>query len=233
MSYLSDLFFPPLCEICKSILTENENAVCLDCLSSLPFNDPVDVRDSLMDTFSDAGGRIVYAAALFHYGKEGGVRKLIHSLKYRANKDLAHHAGRLAASMLEKQMTGIIDPIDLMIPVPLHPQKRRQRGYNQSELICRGAASILNIPVHTAVLRRRLYTRKQAGRNMDGRVSNVDKAFELYAPNILRHGQHVLLVDDVITTGATIRACIEPLITVPGIRISILSLACTQIVSYY
>ena len=167
--------------------------------------------------------RIEYATAYLRYEKGGKVQSLIHSLKYHDNKELGYLLGRQIARELQADHSPICT-VDLLIPVPLHPRKKRQRGYNQSEWIASGIRSIWDIPIDTQSLARTTHTSTQTRKAIYDRWLNVCSIFNVIHPESLKN-KHILLIDDVITTGATISACAKALSGIPGIRISILALS--------
>ncbi len=146
-----------------------------------------------------------------------------HSLKYHDNKELGYLLGRQIARELQADHSPICT-VDLLIPVPLHPRKKRQRGYNQSEWIASGIRSIWDIPIDTRSLARTTHTSTQTRKAIYDRWLNVCSIFNVIHPESLKN-KHILLIDDVITTGATISACAKALSGIPGIRISILALS--------
>jgi ComF family protein len=220
---LLHLFFPRLCLLCKSPLIEAEEQICLECFCDLPY---VSFHPQAGNPVSMLfAGKIpfVSATAFLQYGKGGKVQRLAHAFKYHGNKKLACQLGRQAGIFLQSEITR--PPVDYLIPVPLHPKRERKRGYNQSEWICRGLASVLPVPIHSTAIQRRVQTRTQTRKTLHERWLNMQNVFVLNEAEALR-GRHVLLVDDVCTSGSTLLACAETLLAVPGIRISILALAC-------
>lgn len=218
------LFYPEGCRLCRTPLVEGEQQLCLRCLHALPRTDCVDgVCVKAEQLFA---GRFPFGTAFsfLEYRKESAVQRLIHSLKYHDNKELAYILGRLAAN--EMQRAGrCIDPVDLLLPVPLHPRKQRQRGYNQSEWIAYGLQSIWHLPVETEALRRTRPTKTQTQRTSnEQRRENVQGAFAVARPEVFRN-KHILLIDDVITSGSTLEACAQALRSVPGVTVSFFSLA--------
>lgn len=218
------LFYPEGCRLCRTPLVEGEQQLCLRCLHALPRTDCVDgVCVKAEQLFA---GRFPFGVAFsfLEYRKESSVQRLIHSLKYHDNKELAYILGRLAAN--EMQQAGrCLAPVDLLLPVPLHPRKQRQRGYNQSEWIAYGLQSIWHLPVETQALRRIRPTETQTQRaSNEQRRENVQGAFAVTCPEAFRH-KHILLIDDVITSGSTLEACVQALRSVPGVTVSFFSLA--------
>ena len=143
-------------------------------------------------------------------------------MKFHGNSDLCVFMGRQMG--LELLQSGRFDDIDLLVPVPLHWRRRLQRGYNQSELLCRGISQLLHRPVNTRALKRHRYTDQQSLQASTDREENVKDAFSLRRPDDLV-GKHILLVDDVLTTGATLVSCCEALSKVNNLKISIATLS--------
>lgn len=219
---LLNLFFPNLCLLCKEPLVEGEKHICLHCLCDLPRTGYYDLETNPVAQLFFGKTTVIRATALFHYEKGGNVRQLIHALKYHDNKELGYELGRMFA--LEYQKTSLFDQVDLLIPVPLHPKKQKQRGYNQSEWIARGISEMLNIPINTTSLCRNKKTDTQTHKQVYERWSNVQDVFSITDKKNLLH-KHIVLIDDVITTGSTIGACAEALVSIPDIKISLLSIA--------
>lgn len=222
LNELLNLFFPQLCLLCKKPLIKGEEHLCICCLSDLP-------RTHFPDTESNPAAQLFMgkvdisrASALYFYEKESHIQQLIHALKYHDNKELGFYLGRIATQ--EFRNTKLFEATDLLLPVPLHPQKLRQRGYNQSEWIARGISSQLNIPIDTFTLQRREQTDTQTNKHVYERWENVQDVFFVANTDSLK-GKHILLIDDVITTGSTIGACAETLLTIPGVSISMFAIA--------
>lgn len=218
------LFYPEECRVCRTPLVEGEQQLCLRCLHALPRTDCVDgvcVRAEQL-----FAGKLPFGVAFsfLEYRKESAVQHLIHSLKYHDNKELAYLLGRIAAAESTSIARGI-ERVDLLLPVPLHPRKQRQRGYNQAEWIAYGLQSIWHLPVETDALSRIRPTDTQTRRSSnEQRRENVLGAFAVASAEALRD-KHILLVDDVITSGSTLEACAQALRGVPGTTVSFFSLA--------
>lgn len=220
---LLNLFYPNLCLLCEAALVDGEEQLCARCLCRLPytrFADPVNnpVAHLLIDK-----EKIVSATAYLRFEQGSRVQRLIHALKYHGNKKLGYLLGRYAALELLRTDASFAEA-DLILPVPLHPRKHRKRGYNQSEWIARGIASVLDIPVCTTAVRRDVMTESQTRKTGYDRWTNVDAVFSVSDPDGIK-GRHVLVVDDVITTGATAGACIDVLSAVEGVQISFFTLS--------
>jgi ComF family protein len=215
------LFFPRLCVACKAPLVKGEEHICLKCLCDLPHADLFMSTDNPVAKLF-AGMCVDYATAFLHFEKKNKVQRLIHSLKYYGNKQLAYTLGRHAAMALQSHP--VCQSLDFLIPVPLHPKRKRARGYNQSEWICRGLSSILHVEVHTTALQRQIKTNTQTKKTIYERRTSMQDVFAPADVENLR-GRRVLLVDDVVTSGSTLSACAEVLLSVPDVHVNILALA--------
>lgn len=215
------LFYPKLCILCKEPLTQAEESICLKCVCSLPRTNYHRQENNPVRQLFTGKVHITDASAWLHYEKGGSVQKLIHSFKYHGNRQLALQTGRLMAA----ELAPFIEDIDLLIPVPLHRKRERQRGYNQSTQICSGMASVLNVPICTDVLYRMEQSHSQTNKTLFGRSTDVSRLYVLRNTQLIE-GRHVLLVDDVITSGSTVYACAETLLDIPDITVSVLTLAC-------
>lgn len=223
--YLEDfwfLLFPHICEACGTALYKNEGPVCFKCLYDLPRTDYcMDLENPVVNLFT---GRIKVekATALFEFHKGSRFRKLLHGLKYKNKPEIGILLGKeLGAEMLKSKN---FEDIDFIIPVPLHPNRQKQRGYNQSEMIGEGISKVTKIPVLINHLVRAKETVTQTKMTKDERWKNVSGKFVINNPEMLEN-KHVLLIDDVITTGSTIEACGEVLLAVKGLKLSIAVLA--------
>lgn len=218
---LLNLFFPRLCLICQTPLVEGEGHICLHCRQELPYTHFTDPKaNPVYELFREVPA--ANATALLHFRKGGRGQKLIHALKYRGYKRLGLELGRMAVTA--NRQSGLFETVDLLLPVPLHPKRLRQRGYNQSEWIAQGIRSATGLPVDTTHLRRVRENISQTHKQIFERAENVQDIFRLEDPEALA-GKHVLLIDDVITTGSTLKACAKALQAAPDIRISILGIA--------
>jgi ComF family protein len=162
------------------------------------------------------------AAAFSFYNKGSRIKNLIHNLKYKGIKEIGYELGRIYALSLKS--SGFTNDFDLIIPVPLHPLKKRIRGFNQSETISSGIADVTGLPVNTNSLARKSVSATQTKRSRYERWTNVEGIFQVTDPEIIK-GRHILLVDDVITTGSTIESCANELLKVEGVKVSVVALA--------
>jgi ComF family protein len=160
------------------------------------------------------------ATAFFYYRKGSNYCHIIHELKYNNGKEIGKTMGRDIAS--EIPGSGFFNDIDVIIPSPIHRDRIRQRGYNQSEWIAKGIAEVTNIPVNNKAMTRKAY-KSQVNQSAFERWENVKDTFELHQPELFS-GKHILIVDDVLTTGATITACASTFLPVQGVRFSVIIL---------
>ncbi|MEM1319187.1 MAG: ComF family protein [Bacteroidota bacterium] len=218
------LFYPRLCLSCQQHLIPEQEVVCLSCEYHLPrTNYHLERENPFTERF---WGRvnIEAGAALYHFSKGGRTQRLIHQLKYQGAKRVGLKLGQLYGHLLRDSPH--FDQIDLIVPVPLHPRRERQRGYNQAALFAAGLSQSMQLPWSAKALRRQENTATQTAKSRLDRFENVRRAFVSADPTSLQH-QHLLLVDDVLTTGATLEACAETLLKVPGTRISMATIALT------
>jgi len=165
------------------------------------------------------------AAALMYYEPRSEVAQIVYQLKYADRPDIGEDMGRVMAN--EMQLAGFFDDIDLLLPVPLSPKRLRQRGYNQSEQLAQGISDITHLPIFTKVVRRKHFLQSQTQLNRQQRQANVQDMFQLCDATQFQD-KHVLLIDDICTTGATLIACADAVRKIPGIRISVLTLGFTK-----
>lgn len=165
----------------------------------------------------------VYSAAAFYFFTKGGkVQQLLHNLKYNGKKELGYEIGKLYG--LELKSAPLFNNVECVIPVPLHQIKLKKRGYNQSDFFADGLAESLQIPSHKEILFRAKATSTQTKKSAFERWLNVDSIFKLRNENKIE-GKHILLVDDVITTGSTFESCASALLSVPGTKVSVAAIA--------
>lgn len=205
--YIKDflsLVFPNLCCACGASLVQYENLVCIKCLYQLPYTDyHLDEENRLAKQFWGKV-QINSAAAFLSFTQKGRVQKLMHQLKYNNQPEIGIELGRLYGLELKKREQ--YHKIDAIIPVPLHPKKQKKRGYNQSEQFAIGLSKSLNKPIDIQILKRIKFADSQTSMNRGKRYENMKTIFKAYERDSLPN--HVLLVDDTITTGATLEACV-------------------------
>ena len=219
---LLDLISPRLCVVCGHRLTATEEVICATCNFHLPRTGfHRHAYDNEMAKLFWVLTPIEKATALFYYEAHAETANIIYELKYKNHPEIGEVMGRMVARELEH--SGFFDGIDGIVPVPLAKKRLRQRGYNQSLEIARGISEITGLPLFNKVLRRTVFEGSQTSLGRWERNENVEQVFELRdAPTI--QGKHLLIVDDVVTTGATVIACAKELCKAGGVRISVLSL---------
>lgn len=216
-----NLFYPRLCILCSRPLIKGEEQICLHCLARLPY-----IRyesQQRVDSWFAGKSEIQYGRAYLHYEKGSSVQRLIHDLKYHGNKELAYLLGRWAFLRLQAEQSPLCQA-EILLPIPLHPKKKRQRGYNQAEWIAKGIASVLSIPIDTTSVVRQVKTDTQTRRHIYERWTNMEEVFTLISDEALK-GKRVLLVDDVLTTGATFNSCASVVDGIAEIRLMAFALA--------
>jgi ComF family protein len=222
---LISIIYPTYCAACGNVLYKNEEGICLNCLIDLPkthfHSNP---ENEVARIF---WGRIPVenATSFMYFTQNSRFRQILHEIKYHNQQKLGFQFGRMFG--LELKNTSFAGA-DMIHPVPLHSSKLRKRGYNQSELIANGIGDALNIPVFSDCITRIIPTLTQTNKSRYERWENVKGTFRITKEHLLRQ-KHVLLIDDVITTGATIEACAEALLGVEGVKVSIASLACVKL----
>ena len=224
MSPLQSIFqalFPSTCACCGQVLTAGESQICVGCLADLPQTGYSTYEDNPAERKLLGRIHFEHATAMLLYRSGGTVRQMVHAMKFHQCPELCVIMGRQMG--LDLMRSGHFDDVDILLPVPLHWLRQLGRGYNQSELLCRGISEVMARPISTGNLIRHRNTLKQSQQSADNRVANVEGAFRVKKPDLLA-GHHVLLVDDVMTTGATLTACADVLAGIPGIRISVATL---------
>jgi len=221
---LAHLLFPRLCEGCQQPLIYQEDVLCLGCALSLPRSGFHDIP--LNEAALRLAGRIPFerATAFGIFTVEGLLQHLLHRLKYKGRSGIGRYLGQQAGrDLLNASWASDLNGI---VPVPLHPAKERLRGFNQAGILAGGLSEVLRIPVCDKLLQRTRHTSSQTQKSREERVQNVGTAFALRQPPA--PGSHLLLVDDVLTTGATLESAARPLLLEPDVRISILAFALAQ-----
>ena len=216
------LIYPRYCEACGSNLYKHEDLICNQCIITLPHsNYHLSPANEINLLFA---GRVplIHALCIFNFEKSGRVQKLIHALKYQNQMGLGIWLGNYYANLLK--VNSILEDVDLLIPIPLHKKKLKQRGYNQSECFAKGLSEVFERPMLNNCILRLSETSTQTKKKKFERWQNVEGVFKINNPSILEN-KHVLLVDDVITTGATIDATWQAIKDIEGIKISVISIA--------
>lgn len=220
--YLTELFFPRLCVTCGDRLIEQEQWICLHCLHHIPRTNFHLEADNAVARLFYGRVRIEHATSFFYFSKGSQYQTLIHDLKYKGMKELGAEMGKHFG--IDLMQSNDFSAVDLICPVPLHPKKEKKRGYNQSWWIACGIATQLQKPLLDDNLVREVFTETQTRKNRYERWQNVEGIFTLKNPEAFM-GKHILLVDDVVTTGATLEACAQAILSQTDARVSIATLA--------
>jgi ComF family protein len=216
------LFYPHICTGCGSDLLEQNNLLCVRCIHDLPHTGFAQFANNPVEKLFWGRIKITSAHSEFHFSKEFLVQHLIHRLKYKTDTRIGHYLGELMGKTLlaSPRFRGI----DGLVPLPLYADKQRKRGYNQAAIICNGISSVMNIPVMYDHVIRQYATETQTHKHRTERWENVKGSFRLKNVNALKN-RHLLLVDDVITTGATLEACGSVILQAENAELSIATLA--------
>ena len=222
--YLNDffnLFFPDLCIVCNSHLVNQEELICTKCLYNLPkTNYHKEIENPVSQLFWGRT-KVEYATGFFTFSKGSKYQGMMHKFKYHGNKEIGYVLGKTFGNQLRNS---VFNQIDIIIPVPLHKSKLKKRGYNQSEWIAKGLSETIKKPLDIKSFIRSVATETQTRKSRFERWKNVEKIFKVTNENALK-GYHILLVDDVVTTGSTLEACANAILEIKDTKVSIAALA--------
>lgn len=219
---LLDLISPRLCVICGHRLSVTEECICTSCNFHLPRTDyHRNAYENEMAKLFWGQIPVERATAFFYYEAHAETANILYELKYKGHPEIGEVIGRQFAN--EIKSSGFFDEIDGIVAVPLARKRQRQRGYNQSLEIARGVSEMTGLPIFDKVVKRTTFEGSQTSKGRWERNENVENVFELTDANAIR-GKHLLVIDDVVTTGATIIACAKELIKAGNVKISILAL---------
>jgi ComF family protein len=221
---LLHLFIPHHCAGCGSDIMSREQVLCMHCINRLPVTGFHNHADNPVEKTFWGRMPVADAASYLYFSKDSLLQHIVHELKYKGNKELGLFMGRKMGEVLLQthRFTGI----SALVPLPLFAARERKRGYNQALILCIGMAEVLSLPVLGDVICRHTSSETQTNKNRINRWLNMQGKFELKQPEAIA-GKHILLVDDVITTGATLEACGQELLTAPDSRLSIMTMAYT------
>ena len=223
---LLEFFYPTLCITCGNRLIVQERFLCFDCWSDLPVTNFHLLPENKVEQLFWGRTNIESATAFFTYKKGSKYQNLIHYIKYKGMKELGAETGRrFGFSLLESDQ---YRTIDIIVPVPLHNVKQKKRGYNQSEWIGKGISETIQKPLVVNNLNRNIHTSTQTRKNRFERWENVENIFGINDSGQFI-GKHILLIDDVVTTGSTLEACAEQLLKIEGVKVSIATLGFADI----
>ncbi|WP_041301328.1 ComF family protein [Lacinutrix sp. 5H-3-7-4] len=219
---LINLFFPKVCSACKLLLNDNEKYICTTCRHNLPVTNYHKTNDDFVKKVFYGRAKLEQATALLRFEKKGIVQQLLHDLKYREQQQIGTFLGKWLG--IELKETNNYNAIDMVIPVPLHKTKLGSRGYNQVEKFGKEIALALNTEYQDKILQKITNTSSQVNKKRFARWQNNTELFAVTNTQKLNN-KHILLVDDIITTGATLEACIAELNKANNIKISIATMA--------
>lgn len=225
MKWIGDfisLIYPRLCCTCGRHLLKEENYLCFICLNDLPYTGYLNIRENAIYEIFQGRIQIKQAASWLHFERGNKTQMIMHELKYRSNPEIGNYLGEKMGLEMKKSLN--FEDVDAIVPVPIHKNKKRQRGYNQSDFIAQGIGYSLNQPVFSKDVERRFNSQSQTRKRRYERWENVHSAF-IVRSGFLNKCRHVLLVDDVITTGATIESLAHSLLSVRNLSISVVTLA--------
>ena len=216
------LFYPHVCTGCGTDLLPVDNLLCLKCITHLPHTRYAQYANNPIEKMLWGILPITAAHSEFYFAKESLIQHLIHQLKYKSNQQIGVYLGELTGRSLVTSSR--FNDLDYLVPLPLYPDKERKRGYNQAAVICLGMSAVMNVPVLNNNIVRRRFTETQTKKHRTERWQNVAGSFMVNDTSQLE-GKNILLVDDEITTGATLAACGSVIANISGARLSIATLS--------
>jgi len=220
-----NIFFPDVCVCCNEHLTRNEETICLVCRHDLPLTNFTNEAHNLVEKSFYGRIQIENATALFYFLKKGLTQQLLHELKYKNQQQIGIFTGNWLGIEIKK--SNRFKNIDYIIPVPLHPKKHKTRGYNQVTTFGKSLENVLKIPFKENFLKKISSTKTQTKKIRLDRWKNVQELFVVENLEKLEH-KHILLIDDIITTGSTLEACCKSFSKIKGLKISIACIAYTK-----
>ena len=221
---LLHLFFPHICAGCSTDVLDEQELICSTCIRSLPFTEFEKIENNPVEKLFWGRTKIQHASSIFYFITDSPLQEIIHHIKYKNYPELGMYMGKIMGLQLKNILS--INNIDFMLPMPLHPKKEYARGYNQASVLCQGIQETIEIPYLDHVLIRNFNTDTQTKKSRIERWENVAEVFEITDPSVIQE-KHILLIDDVITTGASTEACANLLLKNKAASVSICSLAYT------
>lgn len=222
LQHLINLFYPKSCAGCASFLLTNEWIICTSCRHKIPLTNHhlLDENEVVKKFYGRVS--LEFGGALFYFHKQGIAQELIHKLKYKGQEEIGEAIGSWYAEELKSIES--IKTVDFIIPVPLHEKRLRQRGYNQVAKFGLALAAELAIPYNDTILFRKTHATSQTRKNLLDRTEVINETFDVLFDE-QHHGKHFMVIDDVITTGATLEACCNAILKIPNAKISIVCMA--------
>lgn len=222
---LLDLLFPPICVGCNHKLVQGETLICTICFSSFPETNAHTLVDNAITNHFVGKTTITYGFALYKLRKQSHLERVLFAMKYKNQPKIGEMLGWHYGNILHQ--APIMETIDGIVAIPLHPKRFKERGYNQSDFFAKGLSAALNLPLHTKCVERIRYTPSQTTKNKIERMANLAGAFKVIQPALLAD-KHLLLVDDILTTGATLTACTDALLTAGIAKVSVATIAVVE-----
>jgi ComF family protein len=222
---ISHLFFPRTCAGCGTELPEAGQCLCLRCIHNLPLTHFERHPENPIEKLFRGRVPIVAASAFCYFSKDSSLQNIMHEFKYQGKREIGECLGRKMGSSLHQSMR--FNSIDAIVPLPLFASREKKRGYNQASILCEGIGHAFKLPVLNQAIMRTTATKTQTHKNRINRWQNMQGKFQLAERDRLAN-KHLLLVDDIITTGATLDACANELLKAEGSRVSIVALAYTE-----
>lgn len=222
LHYLLQLIYPNVCICCQNHLVASEQFVCTACLLEFPETNFHLQADNAMEKVFWGRAKIERAIALLYYKKGGKMSKLLFALKYNDNPEIAVFLGKYYGSKLLDFIRA--NKVDAVVAIPLHKRKQKMRGYNQSAMLAKGMSETLQIADLSNYVQRNKFTETQTKKTRIERSDNVSSVFNVLDKKVFE-GKHILLLDDVVTTGATIESCANELLLIKDLKLSVASLA--------
>jgi ComF family protein len=220
----SHLFFPHNCIGCGSDILANDAMLCAQCYSELPVTGFIQHAGNPVEKIFYGRVALQQAGSAFYFTKESVIQKMMIELKYRGNKNAGYYMGRLLGMQLQE--SNRFNDVDVIVPLPLNAKKEKKRGYNQALIIAEGIQAVWNKPIAAKAAGRKLFTQTQTQKGRIDRWQNMKDVFEVKDAGAIA-GKRILLIDDVVTTGASLEACALPILKLPGTTISVATVAYT------
>lgn len=218
------LLYPHYCIGCGTDVINDDDLLCIKCIFALPKTTFFELPDNPVEKIFYGRLKLEAAASAFYFTKDSLLQRLMIELKYKNNKEVGFFLGKLVAQQMK--ISNRLNEIDILVPLPLNPKKEQKRGYNQAKIICNGIASVLQKPIAEKAVIRTHFTETQTKQDRVHRWQNMENVFEVADITSIQ-GKHVLLVDDVVTTGATLEACGRSILNIPNTKLSIATIAYT------
>ena len=220
-----DLFYPNICANCKEQLLQNEKVICTFCRNDLPLTNFQSYTINKVSSIFSGRITIEKSYSLLFFRKQGITKNLIHDLKYKGNEEVGVFFGNWIGEIVAKNKE--FSTVDFIVPVPIHAKKKKIRGYNQVTKFGECLSMHLKVPLNEDVLIRQSATKTQTLKSRFERFNDLESKFLARNASVFKE-KHILIIDDVITTGATLEACAKELLKTPGIKISILTMSYTE-----